>query len=447
MKIAWCPAAAARPATVFVLAQLLLLLAASPAPASDPLAERVEQVRSWISSDPQPDAALFHPVFLAQVPMPRIIAVLKEYHAASGEVVRVVKTDERGPFFAEYRFITADGASFPVKLGIESEPPHRIQTAWFGLAQPGFESTRQVLEELAALSGEVSFAFCRLTDDGVVAEHAVSPDLRLALGSAFKLYLLGALAEDVASGRLQWDTVVRLDPARRSWPSGMTQEWPAGAPVTLATLATLMISISDNTATDHLLFELGRERVEAALPALGHGKPEVNRPFLSTREAFRLKELGHDQRIRAYLERERADRRAYLDELIAETPGDDFAGLDLSRPKAIDTIEWFASAMDLCRLMNRLRQLTVDERAAPAREILAVKAGLDIDTKAWPYVGYKGGSEPGVLNMTWLLERHDGSWFALTAGWNDPQQTLDGKKLGALLLSFLDLVAAPEAGD
>ncbi len=103
--------------------------------------------------------------------------------------------------------------------------------------------------------------------------------------------------------------------------------------------------------------------------------------------------------------------------------------------------------MDLCRLMNRLRQLTVDERAAPAREILAVKAGLDIDTKAWPYVGYKGGSEPGVLNMTWLLERHDGSWFALTAGWNDPQQTLDGKKLGALLLSFLDLVAAPEAGD
>lgn len=124
-----------------------------------------------------------------------------------------------------------------------------IQTAWFGLAQPRLESPQEVLEELAALSGEVSFAFCRLTDDGVVAEHAASADLRLALGSAFKLYLLGALAEDVASGRYKWDTVTRLDPARRSWPSGMTQKWPAGAPVTLATLATLMISISDNTAT------------------------------------------------------------------------------------------------------------------------------------------------------------------------------------------------------
>lgn len=212
-----------RPATASVLAQLLFLLAPGAAAASDPIAQRIEQVRSWISADPKPDAALFHPAFLAQVPVPRIIAVLEQYHAANGAVLRVVKTEERGPFFAEYRLVTAVGASFPTKLGIESKPPHRIQTLWFGLAQPGLESSREVLEDLAAFSGQISFAFCRLTDDGVVAEHAASPDLRLALGSAFKLYLLGALAEDVAAGSRQWDTVTRLDPTRRSWPSGMIQ--------------------------------------------------------------------------------------------------------------------------------------------------------------------------------------------------------------------------------
>src|SRR5690606_39753601 len=44
-----------------------------------------------------------------------------------------------------------------------------------------------------------------------------------------------------------------------SLPTGILQEWPVGTPMTIQSLATLMISISDNTATDVLLRVAGRD--------------------------------------------------------------------------------------------------------------------------------------------------------------------------------------------
>ncbi len=36
-------------------------------------------------------------------------------------------------------------------------------------------------------------------------------------------------------------------------------------------------------------------------------------------------------------------------------------------------------------------------------DTLAVNPGMPVDKARWPYVGFKGGSEPGVLQLTWLL--------------------------------------------
>src|SRR6185436_600599 len=95
-------------------------------------------------------------------------------------------------------------------------------------------------------------------------------DQALAIGSAFKLYVLGALARDVAEGKRHFDDTLRLEQRWMSMPSGKLQKWPVGTPLTLASAAALMISESDNTATDHLLFTLGRERVEAMLREMGN---------------------------------------------------------------------------------------------------------------------------------------------------------------------------------
>jgi hypothetical protein len=122
----------------------------------------------------------------------------------------------------------------------------------------------------------------------------------------FKLFILAELDRQVRAGERRWSDVAPL--SRKSLPSGMLQDWPEGAPLTLHSLAALMISQSDNSASDTLLHLLGREKVEALLPALGLRNPAANRPFLSTLEAFALK--GDDDVLtRRWLATDEAGRR------------------------------------------------------------------------------------------------------------------------------------------
>jgi hypothetical protein len=50
---------------------------------------------------------------------------------------------------------------------------------------------------------------------------------------------------------------------------------------------------------------------------------------------------------------------------------------------------------------------------------------MTVDKGTWPYVGYKGGSEPGVLQLTWLLRRTDDRWFVLSMTLDDPANAAD----------------------
>ena len=61
-----------------------------------------------------------------------------------------------------------------------------------------------------------------------------------------------------------------------------------------------------------------------------------------------------------------------------------------------------------------------------AFEIMAINESLSPSAREnWSYVGYKGGSEPGVLNLTWLLTDKAGRDHALVLSWNNPDATLD----------------------
>ena len=130
---------------------------------------------------------------------------------------------------------------------------------------------------ITSLAGDTAVLVTR-NDDDLVAVRADAP---LAVGSAFKLAVLKAVAQAVQQKRLAWDQVVRLDPAWRSLPSGVLQSWPGGTPVTIETLADMMISVSDNTAADALIALAGRGAVQTVSPR--------NTPFLTTREACVLK--------------------------------------------------------------------------------------------------------------------------------------------------------------
>jgi hypothetical protein len=64
-------------------------------------------------------------------------------------------------------------------------------------------------------------------------------------------------------------------------------------------------------------------------------------------------------------------------------------------------------------------------KAAPLRAVLSKNPGLPIDRTVWPFIGFKGGSEPGVLVSTWLLRRKDNRWFFLTANFDDTSTAID----------------------
>ncbi|PSJ37981.1 serine hydrolase [Sphingomonas deserti] len=409
---------------------------AEPATAAseDPLRARAEDVVRFLNGE-APAEEVFNAAFLREIPAAQIGALASQIRHSGGRALRVsavaAAADHSGVVTVEL-----ERSILQLRLGIDAAHPNRIAGLLVEANAPRSDSMAAVLADIRALPGTVSFAVARLGEGAPALLSAHEPDRPLAIGSAFKLFILAELARGAKAGERRWSDVVPFD--RRSLGSGILQDWPQGSPMTLHSLAALMISRSDNSASDVLLHRLGRERVEAVLPMLGLAAPGRNRPFLSTHEAFALKYGADRSLLLAYVAADEAGRRALLPRLAA-TP---LATLDPMRtggsPTGIGSAEWFASSADLVRTMDWLRRQGGDE----ALRILAIAPGADTATaRRFPYFGYKGGSEPGVVNMTFLAKRRDNGWIVATASWNNEAAAVSTERLGALMTRALNLSA------
>ncbi|MBK7877747.1 MAG: serine hydrolase [Planctomycetes bacterium] len=426
----------------------LVTLLAPRLRAQDVLEVRARQAAALIAAEPTWPDDLFDPAFLKQVPPAQLRSIGKDFHAKTGALVELQLAQRKGAYAGVFDMILAKEQVVPLTITVSEKAPNSIVGLFFGLPAPMLKDVAAVVEALKKLPGRVSFAAWKLggKEPEVLAELA--PDEPLAIGSAFKLYVLGALARDVAAKKRALADVVTLDVRHRSLPSGQMQSWPVGMPVTLAGLASMMISISDNTATDHLLAALGRENVEALLAPMGNAHPERSLPFLATHELFRLKMTRGGHGADEYAKLDLAAKRAYLTKEVATWPLDE-ANVDhgaFAAPNRIDTLEWFASASDLCRAMDWLRLNTESGPAAAVREVLAINRGLDVSKELFPWCGFKGGSEPGVLNLTYLLKSKSGAWYALSAGWNDPKDNVDEARFMSLIQRALYVLGRQAAG-
>ena len=275
----------------------------------------------------------FAPSFVAAVPEAEIRTTLASLREAHGAVVEVEpgRVDGRWNLLTDTHRVSVDlardGEGYIV--GLKLDPP---------LARGG-----DLDGALAALANEGTRVGWVLLADGErrAGENA---DVPLAVGSAFKLFVLDALRRAAEAGAHARDDVVTLERRHRSHPGGILQDWPAGTPLTLGTLAQLMISRSDNTATDLLVETLGREAVESASPFA---------PLLTTRELFVLRgDAGLETR---YARADEDGRRALLDGLA----GHDLPPLPSLSPAPLEGVEWYASAAGAVRRRRACR------RAAP----------------------------------------------------------------------------------
>ncbi|MEU8379380.1 serine hydrolase [Streptosporangium sp. NPDC048865] len=260
--------------------------------------------------------------------------------------------------------------------------------------------------------------------------HAVAPDTPRPLGSIFKLYVLGAVAEKIRDGGLSWNTKITIRPEWKSLGEDGLTGRPDGSTTTVGEAAKLMISISDNTATDVLIHTVGRKAVEATVRRWS-GHPERNIPFLTTREAFLLKGVNHPAQARAYLALGTTGKRAYLRDTVA---GQSLSDIVLwQKPREIDTLEWFGSPRDVCRAYAGLLKLGGKRVSAV---MSANDVGLGLDEKKWPLVWAKGGSETGVLDLSYLARSAKGRTHVVTALTSDPAATLDERVAAPELISL-----------
>jgi hypothetical protein len=273
--------------------------------------------------------------------------------------------------------------------------------------------------QLAAVSPSVAMLATEIVDGELQAVHAYEPTLVLPVGSSFKLWILGGLSKLVESGEATWDQEVLIDDRYRSVPGGDLRYVEAGTSFTIRYLAERMIQKSDNTATDHVFHFVGRERVEEAMVEMGHHDPSLNMPLFATREMVMLKFATTLEEREAYLAASVDERRRILTEEIANIPYEALADLEQTAPLEIDRIEWFANREDLARTMLWLHLQAQKPGLRPVAEILSLETQLHFEGERWPYVGFKGGSEMGVLSGTWLMERADGRQFVYSIGFRD----------------------------
>lgn len=199
-----------------------------------------------------------------------------------------------------------------------------------------------------------------------------------------------------------------------------------------------MISISDNTATDQLIQVVGREAVDAEVVASGHSNPALTLPFLTTREMFVLKAVGGDA-LENYVGSSETERQAILQTLVSRRiDGREVQSTFAAGPKNID-VEWLASGQDIAGIFRRIAE-TEDQIALT---LMGVNTSMTQGNREnWDYVGYKGGSEPGVLNLSWLLRDRAGEYYTLVMSWNDPDETLEHTRFELLSGRALAAMAA-----
>jgi Beta-lactamase enzyme family len=322
--------------------------------------------------------------------------------------VEAVTVSANGVFFADLR-TDASGLISGLGLAPYVASPHTWQ---------------QLDTRLRALAPEVSFAAMTIgPGGGCHVVHGINAGTARPLGSAFKLYVLGALGQAVASHHASWDEQLAIHEQWKSLPSGVLQNEPPGTELTLRQYADYMISISDNTAADHLIHFLGRGAVQAQLFRFGMQDPGRDIPFLTTRELFALKSVRYPALADSYLALPPRLRAAAL-------PGLDRIPLSQlhgwTQPELINQLEWFASPTDICRAYAGLWRENAQPGMGAIGDALAINdGGIGLDRTTYPLVWFKGGSEPGVLTVNYLARTSAGQLLVSSLMLASPDSALD----------------------
>jgi beta-lactamase class A len=324
--------------------------------------------------------------------------------------------------YATSDLVHADVASAlgDIEVELQTATSGQIMIVEFlGILQAPVPTSWRALDAgVRALAPQVSFAAMTIGTNGCHLINGVNPATARPLGSSFKFYVLGALGQAIEDHKASWNENLAIHEQWKSLPSGILQNLPAGTKLTLRDFADYMISESDNTAADHLIHFVGRDAVQDQLVRFGNASPDRDIPFITTRELFVLRSVDYPKLADNYLADSRAQRIADLAKLdkipLSEVHS-------WTNPEMIDQIEWYASPADICRAYQGLWRENAEPGMSPVGGALSINdGGIGLNREQYPIVWFKGGSEPGVLTLNYLVRTVHGQLIVSSLMLADP---------------------------
>ena len=402
------------------------------APPATPAGSQLRWLIAELARLPMSDAqvrAHFDAAFLAQV-SPAVLN--QELEAAIRLDLLSIQVSEPSTLVAN---VLVGGERAQVWLDVDS---HGL-ISWLRISPANIGPTPAtwagVDTALRAVAPRVRLLVARVSGGTCVPVHSIDPGTAAPLGSAFKLYVLDALGDAVAAGKVRWDQPLTVTAQLKGLPPGELQTEPDGTRVSVLDAAGKMISLSDNTAADMLISLLGRSAVEASLTSTGMASPAMNLPFLTTREIYVLKLRQWPALAQRFISADESGRRALLASTVDRAPLPTLAQAGAwTMPRDIDRLEYFGSAADLCRAYASLAALDRQPGLSPIGQALSVNDdGLQLDPARWKRTWFKGGSEPGALSLAYLATTRAGQSYVVTVLAEDPAQPLADSAIPAIV--------------
>ncbi|PRV98654.1 beta-lactamase enzyme family protein [Acinetobacter sp. AR_0276] len=371
--------------------------------------QKIDTLSSKLSSifaDKPIEASLFSSQFLGQVSITQIQKIVDDLKVSLGTLKSINVSNGSGT-------IDFEKGELPVSISLDQQG--QISTLWFSAPHFKIVSLDETVKGLHENAVGKTSLLVVVDNKPVIVENDKTP---MAVGSTFKLLVLKAYEDAIKKGELKRETIVSLKEKNRSLPTGVLQNLPAGTPVNLELLAQLMIQISDNTATDSLIEVLKKPRIEALSPR--------NSPMLTTRELFQLIDSSNEQLRNKFKTGTKSARLEVLSELDKlPLPSVSSIGKSATWQDA----EWYMSANEICPLLESVQN-------APALNSSLNPLFKNLN---WQKIGFKGGSEYGVINFSVIGNTQKGHKVCavFTANGNEPQPE---SKLAILFTSLLQAV-------
>lgn len=135
----------------------------------------------------------------------------------------------------------------------------------------GAQTSRQNLETqlqqiITGFKGNVAFAAKNLQTGETIE---INSNEKVQTASVIKLSIMVEAFFQVKEARAQWEDLILLDQANKVQGSGILQDLSSGLIFTLHDAVTLMIVLSDNTATNLVIDKVGIDSVNSRMKKLG----------------------------------------------------------------------------------------------------------------------------------------------------------------------------------